>query len=164
MYGADLHYVVGDATDPQAPGEKIIAHVCNDYGGWGSGFVLALSAKWSEPERVYRQAAQIAAEKPLELGVVYMCLADESGFFVANMVAQHGNWTPGGPPAVDYKALRECLETVGAEANDMSVSVHMPRIGCGLGGGDWNVVEEIIYDHLVDRGIDAYVYDLPAQR
>ena len=33
----------------------IIAHVCNDVGGWGSGFVVARSAKWSKPEAAYRR-------------------------------------------------------------------------------------------------------------
>jgi hypothetical protein len=34
----------------------------------------------------------------------------------------------------------------------------MPRIGCGLAGGDWSTVEKIINDSLPD--IDVYVYDL----
>lgn len=40
-----IHYVTGDATEPIGEGEKIIAHICNDQGGWGAGFVLALSKK-----------------------------------------------------------------------------------------------------------------------
>ncbi|MEV6001124.1 Appr-1-p processing protein, partial [Streptomyces griseomycini] len=27
-------------------GVKVIAHVCNDIGGWGKGFVLAVSRRW----------------------------------------------------------------------------------------------------------------------
>lgn len=38
-------YLKGDATCPQAKGVKIICHVCNDIGGWGKGFVLALSKR-----------------------------------------------------------------------------------------------------------------------
>jgi hypothetical protein len=41
-------------------------------------------------------------------------------------------------------------------------SIHMPRIGCGLGGGDWSVVEEAILATLVDiYGLSVTVYDLP---
>ena len=36
-----IQYLTGDATAPTASGNKIIAHVCNDIGGWGKGFVLA---------------------------------------------------------------------------------------------------------------------------
>lgn len=38
-------YLKGDATNPIAKGNKIIAHICNDAGGWGKGFVLAISRK-----------------------------------------------------------------------------------------------------------------------
>ena len=39
-----LRIIKGDATAPQGSGTKIIAHVCNDQGGWGKGFVLAVKS------------------------------------------------------------------------------------------------------------------------
>ena len=42
----NINYVIGDATQPIGDGAKIIVHVCNDIGGWGRGFVLALTKKW----------------------------------------------------------------------------------------------------------------------
>merc|ERR1711918_196831 len=54
--GGWLHYVTGDATAVQyGKGRKIIAHVCNDRGRWGKGFVMAISGKWPEAARMYRQ-------------------------------------------------------------------------------------------------------------
>ncbi|HJK89231.1 MAG TPA: hypothetical protein RMH85_21120 [Polyangiaceae bacterium LLY-WYZ-15_(1-7)] len=50
----DIDYVVGDATRPGGDGPKIIVHVCNDVGGWGRGFVTALSKRWAAPEEAYR--------------------------------------------------------------------------------------------------------------
>jgi len=50
-----IHYVQGDATQPQGDGPQIIAYVCNDIGRWGKGFVLALSKRWKEPEHAYKQ-------------------------------------------------------------------------------------------------------------
>ena len=50
-----LVYLKGDATVPQAKGKKIIAHICNDRGKWGKGFVVALSKRWEEPEADYRE-------------------------------------------------------------------------------------------------------------
>ncbi|MGH7866045.1 MAG: Appr-1-p processing protein, partial [Candidatus Dormibacteraceae bacterium] len=46
-----LKVTTGDAMSPNVPGPKIIAHICNDVGGWGKGFVLAVSQRWPEPER-----------------------------------------------------------------------------------------------------------------
>jgi len=42
----EINYVKGDATNPASIGNKIIAHVCNDIGGWGKGFVMAISKRW----------------------------------------------------------------------------------------------------------------------
>lgn len=162
-----IHYVIGDASDPVRVNEDpvIIAHVCNDKGGWGSGFVVALSNRDQRPEQMYRVCW---ASSHMPLGEVSMSLYDPKGqerdqnIFVANMIAQHGFKSADNPVPLDYKVLWECLVTVGEEAADMSATVHMPRIGCGLGGGDWTKVEDIIQRALVDLyHLDVYVYDLP---
>jgi len=40
-----IQYLKGDATDPKVHGTAIVAHICNDKGGWGKGFVLAVSKR-----------------------------------------------------------------------------------------------------------------------
>src|SRR5947207_11902994 len=50
----NINYIVGDATQPVGERPKIIVHVCNDIGGWGRGFVTAISKRWPEPEKRYR--------------------------------------------------------------------------------------------------------------
>ena len=50
-----IKYHIGDATKPTSEGSKFILHICNDRGGWGAGFVLALSKRWKYPELMYRQ-------------------------------------------------------------------------------------------------------------
>lgn len=46
----EIEYIKADATLPQSEGTIIITHICNDIGGWGKGFVLALSKRWKAPE------------------------------------------------------------------------------------------------------------------
>ena len=82
----------------------------------------------------------------------------EEPLVVANMIAQHGNSTPT-YRAVDYDALRRCLHNLAGAAWFAGATVHMPRIGCGLGGGDWETVSAIIEDEI--NRIPVYVYDLP---
>lgn len=48
----DIIYLKGDATEPIGTGHKIIAHVCNNKGGWGRGFVLAISKKMERTRRI----------------------------------------------------------------------------------------------------------------
>lgn len=67
-----LRIVRGDATSPQARGPKIIAHICNDLGGWGKGFVLAVSRRWPEPERAYRQWHRERSGNDFGLGAVQL--------------------------------------------------------------------------------------------
>jgi O-acetyl-ADP-ribose deacetylase (regulator of RNase III) len=51
------------------------------------------------------------------------------------------------------------LQKVAAKAKELQTSVHMPRIGCGLAGGEWSKVEPIIRETLSKAGIEVTVYD-----
>jgi O-acetyl-ADP-ribose deacetylase (regulator of RNase III) len=152
-----IHYLIGDATCPTGPQEqpKIIAHIVNDKGGWGAGFVLALSKKWKEPEEEYRNWA--ADTKPLPLGYVQFVYPENHKLAIANMVAQHGYGTALQPP-IRYQALRKCLYAVNLIAKQYGATVHMPRIGCGLAGGTWDEVSKIIEEEMPD--LEVFVYDL----
>jgi len=149
-----LTYLTGDATAP-ADRPAVIAHICNDVGGWGAGFVLALSAKWSEPERNYR--AWHASGDGFDLGATQVVIV-EPGLYVANMIAQHDVVATGGVPPIRYDALRTALldldEKVAPET-----TVHMPRIGCGLAGGTWDRVVTLVAETLVAAGREVFVYD-----
>lgn len=151
-----ITYLKGDATCPQAKGRKIIAHVCNDIGGWGKGFVLAISKKWPEPEAAYRKWYNEG--KGFSLGEVRLVPCDQH-VSVANMVAQHGVKTGSKGPPIRYDALDKCLKAVGDAALASGASVHMPRIGCGLAGGKWEKVEPLVEANLSSRGVAVYVYD-----
>ena len=146
-----ISYLKGDATAPRADGNKIIVHVCNDAGGWGAGFVLALSRRWPEPEQEYRRWHREGEAGGFRLGAARLVQV-EPDLWVANMVAQHG--------MIDYGALEACLRQVAEEARRLGASVHMPRIGTGLAGGRWEEVEPIILRTLCDQGIPVTVYDL----
>jgi O-acetyl-ADP-ribose deacetylase (regulator of RNase III) len=84
-----LRIIEGDATSPQATGPKIIAHICNDLGGWGKGFVLAISRRWPQPERDYHDWYRHRASNDFGLGQVQLVQV-QADIWVANMVGQHG--------------------------------------------------------------------------
>lgn len=154
-----INYLVGDATDPQVPGNKIIAHICNDIGAWGAGFVMAISKKWPEPENIYNEWHQRGRNfgVPFKLGFLQF-VAVEDDIVIANMIGQHGVRSKDNQKPLDLDALKQCLEILSNRAYLTNASVHMPRIGCGLAGGKWEEVEPIILEAL--DGIDVYVYDL----
>ncbi|MEV4505472.1 macro domain-containing protein [Streptomyces klenkii] len=156
----ELAYVRGDATRPAGTGSKIIAHVCNDAGGWGKGFVLALSRRWPQPEAAYRQWHRDRATNDFALGATQLVQVD-ADLWLANMIGQHGirSRTSTARP-VRYEAIDQALTTLAAHATERNASVHMPRIGCGLAGGTWEEIEPLIIHRLIEQDVPVTVYDL----
>jgi O-acetyl-ADP-ribose deacetylase (regulator of RNase III) len=153
-----ITYIKGDATSPQASGVKIIAHICNDRGGWGKGFVVALSDRWAAPEEAYRAWFRDRADNDFGLGAVQFVQV-EPFIWVANMVAQHGLTAGSGGPPIRYEAVESCLARVAEKARELGASVHLPRIGCGLAGGRWELIEPILQRTLCARDVAVTVYD-----
>lgn len=155
---AEIAYIKGDATCPQAEGIKLICHICNDIGGWGKGFVLALSKRWEEPEAEYRQWHAAGKHGGFLLGAVQFVQV-EPYIWVANMVAQRGVKRGSSGPPIRYEAVDACLARVATKALELGASTHMPRIGCGLAGGKWPMIEPLIEQHLLRVGVPVTVYD-----
>jgi len=147
-----ITYLEGDATNPVGEGLKLICHISNDLGAWGAGFVMALSRNWDEPETFYR------SQKNLVLGdVQYVDVEDD--IVVCNMIGQHGIGRDiNGQPPIRYDATRECLRNVNRYAVRWGATIHAPRFGSGLSGGNWGIIEKIINDEVI---VDVYIYDLP---
>ena len=164
-----VEFLVGDATLPP-PGRVVVAHVCNDVGAWGKGFVVAISKRWGSAPRdrflswwrsgYDRDGRDGRDGQYFGLGKVQFVDVGD-GVTVANIIGQHGIYPQGGVPPVRYDALREGLATVARFAWREGASVHMPRLGCGLAGGDWESVGAIVQQTLADKGIRTCVYDLP---
>ena len=165
-----INYLEGDATAPIGEGKKVICHICNDVGKWGSGFVIAISKRWKHVEHMYLDWSRGGmATPPFKLGNVMFCLADEGDIVIANMIAQHKiqSMLPVGEVPIRYEALRDCMKKVNTvlhkEGEIMSpdfkpMTLHMPRIGCERAGGTWDEVEKII-NTTIDKDVDVFVYD-----
>jgi len=174
-----IKYTKGDATNPGNTNTQIIVHICNDIGGWGKGFVMAISKKWQQPEIEYRKwfknnageqtdtvqferlgrTNESSGEKEFKLGnVQFVKVSDD--IWIANMIAQRDiKPNKDGQPPIRYVFVSECLERVCQFAKRHNASVHMPRIGCGLAGGQWGEIEKIINDKLIANEIETTVYD-----
>lgn len=157
---ANLLYVIGDATEPQGEGRKIILHCCNHLGIWGAGFVMALSRKWSRPEVEYKRWAK--QEGSLKLGALQV-VPVETNLCVANLIGQEGvGRDSGGNPPIRYAAIRTGLQLLRQyHGTKGPFSVHAPRLGAGLAGASWAKIEPLLLVHLVQQGIPVTIYDLP---
>ena len=153
----NIQYITGDATEPIGNGIKVIIHICNDVGAWGAGFVMALSKKWKEPEVHYR------ALKKYTLGDVHF-IPVEPDIIVVNMIAQHDiHPDSNNYPPIRYTALKKALEKVDEycwmNSAETPHSIHMPRIGCGLAGGRWELIEETIQMAGVECQVTVYDFE-----
>lgn len=63
-------------------------------------------------------------------------------------------------PLVRYGTIRQGLEEVRNFAKTNGASVHMPKIGSGLAGGDWKVIAGIIQEELLEYDVPVTVYSL----
>jgi O-acetyl-ADP-ribose deacetylase (regulator of RNase III) len=153
-----INYLKGDATKPLVEGNKIIVHICNDIGGWGAGFVLAVSKRWKAPEMDYRK--WFKSNKNFKLGEVEF-VEVEQDLWVANLIGQHDIYRDKkGNPPIRYEAVEAGLYKIASFALEKKASIHMPRIGCGLAGGKWEQIEPIILNTLIQKNISVNVYDL----
>jgi O-acetyl-ADP-ribose deacetylase (regulator of RNase III) len=170
-----IEYVTGDATRPRGSGPKVICHCVNDIGQWGSGFVLALRARWPQPERAYRDwhrtgtsALEISLDAQtsphltarFNLGSVQF-VEVERELWVANLVGQRRNIQVGEKFPIRYGAMEDGLRIVAAFCQHKGATAHMPRIGAGLARGDWTRIASIIDATLTVPGVHVTVYDLP---
>ena len=153
-------YTIGDATKPAGVGSKIIAHVCNDIGAWGRGFVLSLSKLSPAPEQGFKEWYAERGRNDFALGAVQF-VSVSPDIEVANMIGQHGIRALQDVPPIRYDAVETALKTVGEKAQTDNASVHLPRIGCGLAGGKWSEIEPLIERQIFALDVPVFVYDLP---
>lgn len=152
-----IQYLIGDATRPRTRPAVVVQVVNDATANWGGrGFARAVRRKWPAVQDTFRAWAETGG---LRLGTVHVA-QPESGTWLASLVAQKG-YGPSTSPRVRYAALREALQTAADYAAEIEAAVHMPRIGCGEGGGDWTLVEELVRNEVVRRGVPVTVYDLP---
>jgi O-acetyl-ADP-ribose deacetylase (regulator of RNase III) len=148
----EIQYVVGDATEPIGSGYKYIVHVVNNVGAWGKGFTAALDAKWPLLGEDYRENWRLISWPGIQtlIGVA----PDEIA--ITSIMAQNGLRSADNPQPVSYPALDEGLrflaDSILKDWDWRPSSVHMPRIGCGLGGGQWSEVSAMIENRLCAEG------------
>ena len=144
-----IHYLKGDVTELTGFEPKLIIHVCNNKGAWGGGFTGALSKKWKQPEYYYRRRRRHI------LGDIQFVQVNEHTN-VVNMIAQ----VLGDKTGVNlrYVALRQCLYAIRDYAINHNCTIHAPRFGAGLAGGDWKIIEKMINQILFN--VKVYIYNL----
>lgn len=158
-----IHNISGDALIACKGG--ILCHQTNYFGVMGAGIAAAIKAKLLSRENYMSYVNVCKKLGRKALGKVQF-LDRPDGTVIANCFSQddEANAYPNGriSPATDYNAVKSCMEIVKDEAERLNKPVYLPyKYGCGIAGGDWNKVLEIINNVFKDSTIDVYIVRRP---
>ena len=125
----------------------VIIHGCNSHGVMGSGVALAVKNKYPGAYELYREQCSLRIEDPTLLGDSVLFEVDHN-LIIANMITQKDFGTH--KRQVNYGAVSVGFAMLDGYFKE-DVEFHFPKIGAGLGGGDWEVIAELIEFYCPDR-------------
>lgn len=126
--------------------EDIIVHQVNCQGVMGSGLAKQIKEKYPEVFNGYYHYCKTQELKDI-FGTALICEASD-GKYVANLFGQDKY---GQGLQTDYDMFKKALQEIHDFAKEQNLSVALPyKIGCGLAGGDWNTVFDIITEIFFD--------------
>lgn len=155
-----ITYIKGDLLSTP---DRVIVHGCNAQGVMGSGVAKAIREKYPKAFEDYKRICgnwhhqKYPVPESEYMGFV-QSVVQPDGRIICNAITQR-NYGKDGNKYVSYDAIDKAMQILGACRNvPVYQNISMPKIGAGLGGGDWGVIEAIIKHRLV--GINVSVYYL----
>lgn len=127
------------STDVLSPTEGIILHGCNCQGGYGAGVAGAISAKYPQAAKEYFKLFKEPVDPQRLIGKCQWVKIDEN-LYIVNAFTQLTMAKVYGDRVAIPEMIEKTLErTMYVMRNYQFVGdLHVPRIGCGLGGLRWD--------------------------
>jgi O-acetyl-ADP-ribose deacetylase (regulator of RNase III) len=149
-----INYIKGDLLSVTS---GIIMHGCNAQGVMGSGVALAVRQRYPKAYEKYKQEIQLGF---LGLGDLHLVEVTDN-LFIANAITQEF-YGRDKKVYVSYEAINSTFSTLFELANRLKVNISIPKIGVGLGGGDWDMILEVIKYQAKKQGYNGVlnVYEL----
>lgn len=140
---------------------NFIAHGVNCQNKMGSGVAKAIFTKYPNVKMDYHSFYERSIHLAINgqedfLGTVQPVDVD-GGKIVFNCFTQE-NYGYDGKLYVSYQAIEDCFRALTNQCDYVN-AIAIPKIGCGLAGGDWEKVRDIINMVTGDK-LDVYVYYL----
>lgn len=133
-----IKYIEGDVLELCKTG--IIVHGCNAQGVMGSGIAAQIKAKHPGAFKLY-------ASSPMSMGDISVYAVND-GKFIVNAITQEytGYGKQVSYDAVDlaFKRINDYHKNTKEFFNGGDLPICFPKIGAGLGGGNWEIIEKII--------------------
>lgn len=136
--------------------ENVICHQVNCMGVMGSGLAKQIRNKYPQVYPSYLAYCKDCKNNdPKTLLGAFQTIICSDGKIIVNLFGQLGYGRD--KQYTNYKALRESLEGILTIAKEFNDTIALPyNLGCGLAGGDWNIVYKIIEEVFVDYDVTIY--------
>lgn len=152
-----MKYVKGDLVEMLDNGEfDAIIHGCNCFCKMKSGIAKQITDRWPVVAEV--DSLTIKGDES-KLGTYKKCYVetkDDIGM-VINAYTQY-YYGYDGKQYVDYNAIGDIFNNINRYGGYRLLKFGIPKIGCGLAGGDWDVVSHIIKEAAPDLDITVVEY------
>lgn len=163
-----MKHIKGDIFNSNA---DAILHQVNCQGVMGAGVAKQVREKYPTIYHWYKamcdvdkkMRARTGQSKSNLLGRIQVCYKEnylvghiEDNQVIVNLFAQD-YYGRDGHCYTDYEALEKCLKEVNKRFYGKTVAIPC-LMGCGLAGGDWAVVSDIINKTLTDCEVILYEY------
>lgn len=135
-------------------GVSIILHSVNCKGVMGAGLAKQIREKYPNVYSTYCKHCHDAKE-PL-LGS-WLAVKANDGKWIINLFGQDGFGRD--KRYTDYDALKKSMYGAKAALGDVPIAIPY-KLGCGLGGGDWNIVYGIIEEVFGDNESDVLICEI----
>ena len=166
MKGNNPKFIKGDILSKNITGhELIVCQQVNCKGVMGAGLAKQIRNQFPRLYEKYRQKCLTTRNSKELLGEVqfYFTYGDQPGmdFVIANIFGQDRYGRD--KCYTDYNALRKGLKEVRKVATPLPArtltTVRIPYgMGCGLAGGKWETVYQIIIEELIAYGIPVEIW------
>ena len=137
-------------------GFDIIGQGCNCFCRMGAGIAYGIAKNFPDAVRADNETECGDESKLGDYSVGYHYNDDTGKYLnILNCYTQFGHNSAEKP--VDYDAIEKVMIKINNAHKYKSIG--LPLIGCGLAGGDWNIVKEIIQKTLVDMDVTIVHYN-----
>ena len=147
-----MHHVIGNLLESDC---DYICHQVNCQGRMASGIAKSIREKWPEVYEAYMNWYKTNGH------TIYnniLIVPVENNQNIINMASQY-NYGYDGKRYTSYDAFWECLNRI-AETCPKGSKIGFPmKIGCGLGGANWNIIQFMIHEVLA-QDFEVYIYCL----
>lgn len=148
-----IEYVRGDLLSSDC---HVIAHQCNCHQTMGAGIARQIANRMPSAWIADKEDPRTPQERLGGFTVAAVTDHISGSKLVYNL---YGQLLPGADTR--YTALREALQSMKQDLKSRNLydrTIGFPKLGAGIGGGNWDEISSIIEEVFNDRDVKVYVF------